>query len=166
MSALDHRNPNAVGAALIHPEMSCEVIADGFHVHPGLFRLLRQDKPADKIVLVTDSLKPAGQADGPFFANGEEVVFADGVFRRKSDGVIAGSALTMIRGVRNLVHFGFSIEDAVKAATLNPARVMGYTRKGAIVPGRDADITVFDADFNVLLVIAGGAIKMNKLNKL
>jgi N-acetylglucosamine-6-phosphate deacetylase len=161
MSKLDHRNPNAVGAILIHSEMSCEIIADGYHVHPDLFKLLQQDKPIDKIVLVTDGLKPTEQAEGPFFANGEEVVFHDGTFHRKQDDVIAGSALTMIQGVKNLVSFGFSLEDAVKAASFNPAHVMGYRQKGAIIPGRDADITVFDREFKVLLVIAGGIIKKN-----
>ncbi|MHB9292408.1 N-acetylglucosamine-6-phosphate deacetylase [Hollandina sp. SP2] len=161
MSKLDHRNPNAVGAILIHPEMSCEIIADGYHVHPDLFKLLQQDKPIDKIVLVTDGLKPTEQEEGPFFANGEEVVFRDGTFHRKQDNVIAGSALTMIQGVKNLVSFGFSLEDAVKAASFNPAQVMGYRRKGSIIPGGDADITVFDREFKILLVIAGGIIKKN-----
>jgi N-acetylglucosamine-6-phosphate deacetylase len=161
MSKLDHRNPNAVGAILIHPEMSCEIIADGHHVHPDLFKLLQQNKPINKIVLVTDGLKPTEQETGPFSANGEEVVFHDGTFHRKQDDVIAGSALTMIRGVKNLVSFGFSLEDAVKAASFNPAQVMGYRRKGSIIPGRDADITVFDDEFRVLLVIAEGLIKKN-----
>jgi N-acetylglucosamine-6-phosphate deacetylase len=159
MSKMEHRNPNAVGAILIHPEMSCEIIADGFHVHPDLFKLLRRDKPIDRIVLVTDGLKPTEQAEGPFFANGEEVVFHDGLFHRRIDDVIAGSGLTMIRGVRNLVDFGFSLEDAVKTASFNPASVMRYKGKGNIVPGSDADLTVFDKDFNVLVVTVGGEIK-------
>ncbi|GHU08764.1 N-acetylglucosamine-6-phosphate deacetylase [Spirochaetia bacterium] len=159
MSKLDHRNPNAVGAVLTHPEMSCEIIADGFHVHPDLFKLLLRDKSIDKIVLVTDALKPTGQSEGPLFANGEEVVFRDGVFHRKIDDIIAGSALTMIRGVQNLIIFGFSLEDAVKTASSNPAQVMRYRNKGTIVPGQDADLTVFDKEFNVLLTIVGGEIK-------
>jgi N-acetylglucosamine-6-phosphate deacetylase len=161
MSKLDHRNPNAVGAILIHPEMSCEIIADGFHVHPDLYKLLLRDKPVDKIVLVTDALKPTEQKEGPFFANGEEVVFRDGVFHRKSDDIIAGSSLTMIRGIQNLVKYGFSIEDAVKAASFNPANVMRYQNKGAIIPGHDADLTVFDKDFNIRAVLIGGHIKKN-----
>jgi N-acetylglucosamine-6-phosphate deacetylase len=161
MSKLDHRNPNAVGAILIHPEMSCEIIADGFHVHPDLYKLLLRDKPVDKIVLVTDALKPTEQKEGPFFANGEEVVFHDGVFHRKSDDIIAGSSLTMIRGIQNLVKYGFSIEDAVKAASFNPANVMRYQNKGAIIPGHDADLTVFDKDFNIRAVLIGGYIKKN-----
>ncbi|MDR2402654.1 MAG: N-acetylglucosamine-6-phosphate deacetylase [Spirochaetaceae bacterium] len=159
MSRMDHRNPNAVGAILIHPEMSCEIIADGFHVHPDLFKLLLRDKPVDKIVLVTDSLKPTEQAEGPFFANGEEVLFYGGLFHRKADDVIAGSGLTMIRGVKNLTSFGFSMEDAVKTASSNPAQVMRYRRKGTIIPGSDADIVIFDWNFTVLAVIVGGELK-------
>ncbi|MDR1108702.1 MAG: N-acetylglucosamine-6-phosphate deacetylase [Spirochaetaceae bacterium] len=161
MSKLDHRNPNAVGAILIHPEMSCEIIADGRHVHPDLFKLLLRDKPIDNIVLVTDGLKPTEQARGPFYANGEEVVFYDGLFHRKLDDVIAGSALTMIGGVKNLVSFGFSLEDAVRTAGSNPARVMRYTRKGLIIPGQDADLVVFDRQFNVLVSLVGGIVKKN-----
>ncbi|MDR0568102.1 MAG: N-acetylglucosamine-6-phosphate deacetylase [Spirochaetaceae bacterium] len=161
MSKLDHRNPNAVGAVLIHPEMSCEIIADGRHVHPDMFKLLRRDKPVDKIVLVTDALKPTEQSSGPFIANGEEVLFKDGVFRRKTDDVIAGSALTMIQGIKNLCAMGFSPEDAVKTSGFNPAQVMRYPRKGAIIPGNDADIAVFNEDFQVQTVIIGGVMKKN-----
>jgi N-acetylglucosamine-6-phosphate deacetylase len=164
MSKMGHRNPNAVGAVLIHSEVSCEIIADGAHVHPDLFKLLRRDKPMDKIVLVTDSLKPAEYKppEGkPLLANGEEVVYHDGVFHRKSDDVIAGSALTMIRGVKNLVEFGFSLDEASKCASMNPANIMRHRNKGAIIPGYDADITVFDEDYNVKMTLVGGEIKYN-----
>jgi len=158
MSRLDHRNPNAVGAVLIHSEMSCEIIADNFHIHPDLLQLLLRDKPIEKIILITDGLKPTEQREGPFFANGEEVVFHDGAFRRVSDGVIAGSGLTMIMGIKNLVSAGFSLVDAVKTATINPAQVMRYTQQGALIPGKLADITVFDREYNIRLVIIGGKI--------
>jgi N-acetylglucosamine-6-phosphate deacetylase len=158
MSRLDHRNPNAVGAILIHSEMSCEIIADNFHIHPDLLQLLLRDKPIEKIILITDGLKPTEQMEGPFFANGEEVILQDGAFHRVSDGVIAGSGLTMIRGIQNLVSEGFSLVDAVKTATINPAQVMRYTRQGALIPGKLADITVFDRGFNIRHVIIGGRI--------
>jgi N-acetylglucosamine-6-phosphate deacetylase len=158
MRRLDHRNPNAVGAILIHREMSCEIIADGFHVHKDLFKLLLRNKPIDKIVLITDGLKPTEQKEGPFYANNEEVYFKDGVFYRKSDNVIAGSGLTMIRGIKNLVESGFSVEDAVKTSSFNPAHIMHYNNQGAIIPGKFADITVFDDDFNIRLVMVGGKI--------
>ncbi len=163
MSKLDHRNPNAVGAILSHPEMSCEIIADGVHVHPDVIRLLKRDKPSDKIVLVTDGLKPTEQANGPFFANGEEVVFHNGAFHRKIDDVFAGSSLTMIRGVENLVQYGFSMEEAVKAASTNPSDVMRFAGKGKIVPGFDADLVVFDKNFDILVSVVGGELKKNVL---
>lgn len=163
MSQLHHRNPGAVGAVLIHPEMSCEIIADEVHVHPDLFKLLARDKPMEKIVLVTDSLTPTEQEKEPLIANGEEVVYEGGCFHRAIDGVIAGSSLTMIKGVKNLVKFGFSVSDAVRAASSTPASVMRYTKKGMLIPGYDADIVVFDKQFNILASIIGGTFKKNLL---
>ena len=161
MSRLEHRNPNAVGAILIHPRMSCEIIADGFHIHPELYKLLLRDKPSDKIVLITDALKPTEQGKGPFFANGDEMFFHDGVFRRKEDNVITGSGLTMIRGIQNLVKYGFSLEDAIKASSSNPAQIMGYRNKGSIAPGLDADLVVFSKNFKVMAVVLRGVVKKN-----
>ncbi|MDR0511616.1 MAG: N-acetylglucosamine-6-phosphate deacetylase [Treponema sp.] len=161
MSSLNHRSPNTVGAILIHNEMSCEIIADNFHVHPNLLQLLMRDKPIEKIVLVTDGLKPTEQKETPLFANGEEVVYHDGAFHRASDDVIAGSGLTMIKGIQNLIAAGFSLVDAIKTASLNPAQIMRYTQQGAIIPGKFADISVFDKSFNVRYVMIGGKIVYN-----
>ena len=163
MSKLDQRNPNAVGTILTHAEFSCEIIADGIHVHPNLFKLLAQNKPMDKIVMVTDSLKCTDQKTTPYYANGEEMIFIDGLFKRKSDNVIAGSGITMIKGIQNMVKFGFNLEDAVRAASSNPASVMRYTKKGFINPGMDADIAIFDKDFKVLTAIVNGKIRYNVL---
>ena len=163
MRQMHHRNPGAVGAVLVNNDMSCEVIADGVHVHPDLFKLLLRDKAMDKIVLVTDALKPTGQTAGSLHANGEEVEFMDGCFHRKADKVVAGSSLTMYQGVKNLMRFGFPLVDAVRCATANPAEVMNYTTKGRIAPCFDADIAVFSELWEPLLTIAGGEIVMNKL---
>lgn len=159
MSRLHHRNPNAVGAVLIQPDLSCEIIADGLHVHPDLIRLLFRDKPEGNIVLVTDSLKPTKQtSDAPMFANEEEVYLANNLFHRASDGVIAGSSLTMIEGVRNLISFGVPLESAVKMASANPARIFGLRRRGVISPGYQADLVLADAQFNAQLTVIGGVI--------
>ena len=158
MSRLDHRNPNAVGAILIHSEMSCEIIADGFHVHPNLLRLLLRDKPIDKIVQVTDCIRPFEQLKRQLLANGEEVALRDGVFYRVLDDVIAGSGNSLLKGIQNLTSVGYTLLDAVKTASFNPAQVMRYSGQGAIIPGKLADITVFDKDFNICLVIIGGKI--------
>ena len=112
-------------------------------------------------MLVTDSLTPTEQDGAVLTANGEQVVFEGGCFHRAADGVIAGSALTMIRGVKNLVSFGFSVSDAVRAASSTPASIMRYTKKGMIIPGYDADIIVFDKQFNILASIVDGVFKKN-----
>ena len=156
MSRLDHRNPNAVGAILIQSDLSCEIIADGKHVHPDLIRLLVGDKPDTNIVLVTDALKPTEQVSGPFVANKEEVYMSDRLFLRKSDNVIAGSSLTMVGGLKNLVNFGIPLEVAVKMASPNPARILRLPKRGEISPGFFADMTLLSKDFSVVMSMVKG----------
>ncbi|MBO5442354.1 MAG: N-acetylglucosamine-6-phosphate deacetylase [Alphaproteobacteria bacterium] len=155
MSRMHHRDPGAVGAVFIHPELSCEIIADGIHINPNIIKFLLQCKPLDKLVLVTDSLKPTKQKTLPLIANGEEV-YLDKCFLRKSDDVIAGSALTMIDGVKNLVNFGLNLEQAIRMAAANPAVIMRQEHLGLIAPGYDADLVVFDKKFNTLYTIING----------
>ena len=165
MSQLHHRNPGTVGAILIHPEMSCEIIADGVHVHPDLFKLLSRDKNRAQIVLVTDALTPTEQKGEHLFANGEEVIFKDGCFHRKADDVIAGSSLTMKKAIKNIVQYGYPLSDAVKFACVNPARIMKYSHKGIISPTYDSDIIVMDKLFSIKLVMVEGKIVKNKLEE-
>lgn len=154
MRPLHHREPGTVGAVLTHPEISCELIADGIHVNPHLFRLLRQCKPLNQIVLITDCLKYA-KTQIPENAD----LYFDQCFKRKSDHVIMGSGISMLDGFQNLIKFGFSAENAVQTASYNPARIMKLPRKGAIVPGYDADLIVLDNKFNLKMTIIGGNIK-------
>jgi N-acetylglucosamine-6-phosphate deacetylase len=161
MSRLHHRDPGAVGAIMIRSALSCEIIADGKHVHPDLIRLLMRDKPVSNIVLVTDSLRPTEQEGGPLVANGEEVALVDGTFHRASDDVIAGSALTMIGGLRNLVSFGIPLESAAQMASANPARIIGLGKRGLLVPGYEADLVAFDKGFRVLACMVGGRFVRN-----
>lgn len=159
MRPLHHRDPGVTGAVLIQPEISCEIIADGFHVHPELIKMLFKTKPIDKLVLITDALKPTNQKDGIMIANGEEVYFDDGVFKTKKDHVIAGSALTMIDGIKNLCSWGFSLKEAVRMASANPSQVLGLNKSmGTLLPGKRADVTVFDRQFNVIKTIVAGNI--------
>ena len=157
MSRMHHRNPGVVGAVFIHPELSCEIIADGIHINPDIVKFLLRCKPIDKLVLVTDALKPTKQKAKKLFANGEEV-YLDKCFYRKSDNVIAGSALTMIEGVKNLTEFGLTLEQAVQMASINPARIMKQEHLGWLAPGYDADLTVFDNKFNIMYTIIQGKI--------
>lgn len=157
MSRIHHRDPGAVGAVFIHPEISCELICDGVHVDPNLIKLLNNIKPHNKLVLVTDALKPTKQKAEKLYANNEEV-YLDKCFYRKEDNVIAGSALTMIDGVKNLVSWGLPQEQAVKMASTNPASVHKIPNKGQIVPGYDADLVVFNEDFHIIKTIIDGKI--------
>lgn len=155
MSRMHHRDPGVVGAVFIHPELSCEVIADGIHINPDIIKFLLTCKSLDKIVLVTDSLKPTKQKKKPLIANGEEV-YLDKCFYRKSDNVIAGSALTMIDSVRNIVSYGFTIEQAVHMAATNPARIMRQEHLGLVAPGYDADLVIFNKNLNILYTTIKG----------
>lgn len=157
MSRMHHRDPGAVGAVFIHPELSCEVIADGIHINEDIVKFLVTCKSLDKIVLVTDALKPTKQKKKPLIANGEEV-YLDKCFYRKSDNVIAGSALTMIESVKNIVSYGFTVEQAIHMASTNPARIMRIDHLGLITPGYDADIVIFNKNLNVLHTIIKGNI--------
>ncbi|MEI6387439.1 MAG: N-acetylglucosamine-6-phosphate deacetylase [Spirochaetota bacterium] len=161
MSRLHHRDPGAVGAIMIHSELSCEIIADGHHVHPDLIKLLMRDKPASKVVLVTDSLKPTEEHNCPLFANREEVILRDGVFHRLTDDVIAGSSLTMMKGVGNIVSWGVPVENAVEMASANPARILGLGKRGLLVPGYEADLVVFDKEWRAIASMVGGRFVLN-----
>ncbi|MCQ2398259.1 MAG: N-acetylglucosamine-6-phosphate deacetylase [Sphaerochaetaceae bacterium] len=158
MSRLHHRNPGTVGAILIHPDMCCEIIADGVHVHPELVKMVTRMKPAENIVLITDSLKPNHQKDGKLFANGVEVVMGkDGAFVSASDETLLnGSALTLNKAIYNMKQWGISPEVTVQMATESPARIYGFDSIGVLVPGNRADISVFDDNFDPLAVFIDG----------
>lgn len=156
MSPFNQRAPGASGAVLMHPGISCEIIADGVHVHPDIVSFLRTVKPVENIVVVTDALLPTGQQSGPFIANGEEVAFEGGVWRRKADHVIAGSALTMARGLKNLLDFGYTLPQAARCTSSNAARLTGLTHRGRIEDGAEADITLLNKDFQPQAVFIGG----------
>ncbi len=157
MSRMHHRDPGAVGAVFIHPEMSCEFIADGVHIDSNLIKLLFQFKPLDKLVMVTDSLKPTKQKADKLYANNEEV-YLDKCFYRKSDNVIAGSAMTMSDGVKNLIQWGLSLEQAIHVASPSPAEILKINNKGYVAPGYDADLVIFNQDFNKINTIIDGNI--------
>ncbi len=158
MRSMHHRDPGVVGAILIHSEISCELISDGIHVHPALVEFLVKEKPAGKIVLVTDSLKPTGLSpDGIYDVKGDNVRLENGVFCRVEDGTIAGSALTMNASIRYMLGYGLTKSDAIPMATLNPARIYETDNLfGSLLPGRQADLVVCDKELNVKRTMIGG----------
>lgn len=158
MKGLHHRNPGAVGAILIQSDMSCEVIADGVHVHPELVKLVIKQKPVENVVLITDSLKPTQQENGDLIVNGEKAMLSsEGAFVKKADpSIFFGSALTLNKAVSNLCKWGIDTETAVRMASENPARIYNFKNIGTILPGNFADIAVFDENFNAKAVFIGG----------
>jgi len=158
MRGLHHRNPGAVGAILLHSNVSTEIIPDGFHVHPALITLLLRSKPADRIIMVSDALKPTGLRQGDLIANGEAVYLnTDGVFQRKSDDCIAGSSLTLNKGIKNLQAWGIGLEQGVQMASTNPADLLSQARKrGYILPQAQADLVVFDKNLDAKMTWVGG----------
>ena len=149
MTPLNHREPGVVGAALSDDRVYCELIADTFHVSPLLYPIMARQK-GERLVLITDSIQVAHLPDGPHDQAGRTVV-VDGIRCRFPDGTIAGSSLTMDRAVRNFrAHTGLPLNEVVNMASLYPARSVGIDgAKGSLEPGKDADIVITDADFNV-----------------
>jgi len=146
------REPGVVGAALDSDRVTAEVIADGIHLHPASLRLAISRKGVDKICLVTDSIKAVGLGDGIFRMGNFEIVVKGNEARLWESGVLAGSVLTLNRAVKNLIDWtGVAVSEAVKMASLNPARVLGLDQKmGTIEPGKLANLAVFNRDFKVL----------------
>ncbi|AEC03048.1 N-acetylglucosamine-6-phosphate deacetylase [Parasphaerochaeta coccoides] len=157
MSPLHHRKPGVVGAVLAHPEMNCEIICDGVHVHKDLVRMLVHAKPVENIVMITDALKPTGLKSGELTANGVRCIFHGGVFvSQENPDLLLGSGLTLLKGVQNLDSWDIPLEVAVAMATTSPARIYSFEKTGSLLPENRADIVVFDKDFSLKGLFVGG----------
>ena len=159
MRGIHHREPGAAGGALVTPALALGLIADLAHVHPAILSLAARAAGMGRIVLVTDAISAAGMGRGAFTLGAQTVDVKDGV-PRLADGTLAGSVLQMHRAVSNFAAAaGVSRRDAVQAASLTPARLLGlHRRKGRIAPGMDADLVVLGRDGEVLLTIVRGEI--------
>ncbi len=160
MSGFTHREPGVVGGALTLEDYSVEMICDNIHSHPAAQNLAWRAKGAEKIVLITDMIRPSGLPDGNYkqVDGSEFVVSHNGTELRLPSGVLAGSALTMERGLRNFTaNAGASLEETWRCASLNPARLIGIDHEtGSIEKGKLADLTIIDSDFNVKRTIIEG----------
>ncbi len=161
MRPLHHREPGAVGALLDRDEVSCEVIADGVHLHRTTIRLVARAAGPGRLVLVTDAIAAAGMPDGSYQLGSMRVNVSGGVARlvghTGTSGAIAGSTATMDDIVREAMAAGLPVTEVAAAASTTPARVLGLDdRIGALRPGLDADLVVCDAGFQLRAVMAGG----------
>jgi N-acetylglucosamine-6-phosphate deacetylase len=156
MRALDHREPGIAAFVLDKSVLFAEIICDGIHVDPIMVRLYFKAKGEDRIILVTDGMSATGMPDGTYMLGDMEVEVHDG--RCTSHGTLAGSVLTLDRGVHNFMQFtGASLNTAVAAATRNPARLMGIDDSwGALHVGRTANISVLSPASEVIQTFLAG----------
>jgi N-acetylglucosamine-6-phosphate deacetylase len=157
MRPLDHRDPGILGEVLSDDRITADLIADGIHVAPPVVKLFLQAKGPERAVLITDAISATGMPDGRYQLGPILVDVKQG--RCTSNGSLAGSVLTMDRAVRNVTQFSnWSLRDAVRAASLNPARAVGMPENfGVLAPGSRADFTVLSPDGEVIKTIVGGA---------
>lgn len=156
MSALAHRNPGVVGAALASENVSVEVIADTFHINPGLYSIISKVK-GDKMVLITDCTRAGGMPDGEYDLGGQPI-FLKGIECRLADGTIAGSVLKLNDAVKNVLNnTTLPVNEVFKMASLNPATsIHCENRIGSLEAGKDADIIITDENINIVRTIKKG----------
>ena len=148
MPAISHRNPGVIPAAAECPHVRAELICDGLHAHPSAIRLAFSVFGAERMIIVSDSGRCAGQPEGTEFdLGGQTARVIDGV-ARLADGTIACSATNLWQCLVNAISFGISEEAAVRACTLNPASALGVQGEvGSIAPGKVADFVVCSPDY-------------------
>jgi N-acetylglucosamine-6-phosphate deacetylase len=161
MRALDHRDPGIAAFVLDQSALFAEIICDGIHVDPMMVRLYFKAKGEDRIILVTDGMSATGMPDGTYMLGDMEVEVHEG--RATSNGTLAGSVLTLDRGIQNFMEFtGASLNTAIAAATRNPARLMGIDNNwGSLDIGRMANIAVLSPASGVIQTFLAGSPSIN-----
>src|SRR5262249_51249767 len=140
-----HRQPGPVFALLGSAGVTCELIADGVHLHDGTLAFATTVTGPGRAALVTDAMSAAGMPDGEYDLGGQRVTVAQGVARLARNGSIAGGTLTMAQAFRRAVQAGTAIVDAARMAATTPATAIGRHDLGALEPGRRADLVVLHA---------------------
>lgn len=162
------RYAGTIEAAYLIDEMDVEIIADGVHLPPPLLKLIVKVKGTDHIALITDSMRAAGMPPGESILgslrDGLKVIVEDGVAKLPDRSSFAGSVATTDRLVRNMVNMAeVPLTDAVRMIALTPARILGIEdQKGSLIPGKDADIVIFNDDIQIQMTIVNGKIIYRK----
>ena len=146
MPPMHHRDPGLVGAALKHPDVTVELIVDGVHLHPATVQLVSRLKGPDRVVLVTDAMRATLLSDGIYDLGGQSVTVQEGV-ARNANGNLAGSTLILLKAIFQYQEYaGVDLPEAVRAASLIPARMAGLKDIGALQPGYAADFLFVDSN--------------------
>ena len=158
MAGLGHRDPGTAGAALALPELRCELIADGHHVHPAAMAVLARAKGPEGVVLISDAVRAAGLPEGDVDLGGRTAQHCCGAVRL-ADGRLAGSVLTLDVALRSFAAAtGWDWPALARAAAGNAAAALGLSAKGRLAPGLDADLVLLagaGAGDVVLTVVEG-----------
>lgn len=166
-----YRHAGVIESAYYFDELTVEVIADGAHLPKSLLKLIHKIKGPGKTALVTDAMRAAGMKEGESILgslkDGQKVIVEDGVAKLQDRTAFAGSVATTDRLVRTLnKEVGLPLLDAVQMMTSTPAEIIGIAKsKGSIVPGKDADIVIFDKDINIQLTMVKGRLAFVKEKK-
>ncbi|WP_391209749.1 N-acetylglucosamine-6-phosphate deacetylase [Psychrobacillus sp. L4] len=157
MSGLHHREIGVVGAGLLNEHLFCEIIADGVHLSNDMLKLIYKIIGADRMILITDSMRAKGMPNGKYTLGSQEVTII-GNEARLENGVLAGSVLKMneaLKRINCLVHP--PVEDLMKMSSSNAAKRLGiFDRKGSIKVGKDADIVLLNDKFEVIYTFCKG----------
>jgi len=157
MTGLDHRAPGVAVAALIRDDAYVELIADGHHVHPAVWTVIRRTKPPDRLLLISDALSMAGMGDGRVTISGQEVEIRDGkCVLADGSGTLAGSVIALDTAVRNVTGSGASLPATVAAASRNPLAMLGVSDRGRLAVGQRADLVELDDDLAVRRTLRAG----------
>lgn len=155
MATLHHRMPSVIGAAFDR-DMYVQVICDGKHIHPSVIRILYKLFGADRMILISDSVRATGLPDGKYEFGGQEMTVTNGT-AIMPDGALAGSTSTLFDCVKCAIDFGIPEKDAFKMASETPAKMLGLSC-GKIAEGCDCDLIVLDDNNNINSVIINGKI--------
>lgn len=158
MTGLHHRDIGVVGWAMGREDVTCDIIADGIHVHPKMLELAFKVKSSENLMLISDAVAPTGLGDGNYQIWGENISVVNGKTQNER-GSIAGSVITMIDAVRTMLKIGISAVDVSKMASANPAKLLGIESEiGSIEVGKLANLVALDSDENVVLSLVNGHI--------
>ena len=143
MPGINHRNPGVIPAAVENKNVRAEIICDGMHIHPAAVRLAFSMFGGERMILISDSGRCAGQPDGTEFELGGQMATLINGVARLSDGTIACSATNLYQCLLNTLSWGIAEEDVVRACTYNPACALGVQDVvGSIATGKQADFIV------------------------
>ncbi len=166
MPPFAHRTPGVVGAAFDHPEVRAELICDGIHIHPSVVRAVFQLFGADRVILVSDSLRATGMPDGRYPFGGQEIeVHGNRATMADDPNTLAGSVTSLMGCLRQAVKFGIPLAHAVRAASLNPARAIGIDhRAGSLEEGKEASFVLLGReDLAIRAVVFRGELAAGSL---